>query len=158
MCRLCLHPLFYNPCESERRLLLVLILCPCDTCFRDGFLTLNHRVHMVDKRSVFRITVYHRQRVHRIHQRAVGSFGGGAGLLHDAHLTGCIGFRALGGCGKELFFFIFQVFHPDRKVDFGDGQCLKVLQEVVQHAAFLGLRQLRGVAVFVEHRLALFRE
>ena len=49
----------YRPSSKFARL-LVLLLRTSGTRFRDGFLTLNHRVHMVDKRSVFRITVYHR--------------------------------------------------------------------------------------------------
>ena len=62
---------------SERRLFLILLLRPRRASLRDSFLTLNHRVHVVDKHGVCRIAVYHCQGVHRINQRAVGGFGGG---------------------------------------------------------------------------------
>ena len=131
---------------------LVLLLRPRGASFRDSFLPLNHRVHMVNKGGVIRIAIYHRQRVYRIYQRAVSGFGGSAGFLHDAHLTGCVRFRALGDCGEEGFLFCLQVGNPNTKIQrgaFGGIQCIQVLQQIVQHPAFFGLRQLRGVAVLV---------
>ena len=123
-------------------------------------LPINHRIHMVNKRRIRRITVYHRKRIHRINERTVGGIGGGAGLLHNAHLTGSIRFRALGGSGEESIFFRLQIVYPHVKGEgspFGGIEGFEVLQEIVQHAALLGLRQRCRVAVLVEQRLGFTR-
>ena len=97
---------------------------------------------MVNKRRIFRIPVYHRKRIHRVHQRAVSGIGGGTCFFNNAHLTGCIRFRALGCGGKESILFLLQVGYPHIKGKggaFGRIEGFEVLQQVVQYAAFLGL-------------------
>ena len=124
-------------------------------------LPINHRIHMVNKRRILCIAVYHRQRIHRIHQRAVGGIGSRAGFFYDAHLTGGICLRALGGSGEERIFFRLQIGNPDIQIQRGALGGIKggeVLQEVVQHAAFFGLRQLRGVTVLSNRLFASVAE
>lgn len=53
---------------SERRFFFVLFLRSRGASLRDSFLTLNHCVHVVDESSIFRITIYHCQRIDGINQ------------------------------------------------------------------------------------------
>ena len=84
-------------------------------------LPVNHRVHVVDEVLVVRLAVEDGEGVHRLHERAVGGFGGGAAFLDQPDAGGTAGFAPVsGGDGfEESFLFGIEVVQPRVERDGG---------------------------------------
>lgn len=124
-------------------------------CFQHRLLSVNNRIYMVDKCGVGSFTVYHRQGINQLHQRAIGIVSRLSDFFHDTYLAGGCFFRPLRYGGEESGFAGFQICQPGiegKGSKFAAVDGFQVLQKIVQDTVFFRLRERGRVAILVKQR------
>ena len=127
-------------------------------CCQHHLHAVDMRVHGFDERHVGFRAVHDGKGIYHVGERAAGGIGGHTRQLDDAHLHGSLLHGALAG-GREVFVLaLAQMVEQRREVGSGHAPAVhgrEVLQQVVQPAGLLGLRQRGKVAVFLEQCIHL---
>ena len=124
-------------------------------CFQHRLLSVNNRIYMVDKCGVGSFTVYHRQGINQLHQRAIGIVSRLSDFFHDTYLAGGCFFRPLRYGGEESSFAGFQICQPGiegKGSKFAAVDGFQVLQKIVQDTVVFRLRDRGRVAILVKQR------